>query len=139
MKEVKIIIPSSTEFVEPIMNFFNTLLLNKNMDDAEITPVITSIIEALANAIVHGNGSDPSKKVELIVKVAGKKLTIEVFDQGRGFNPDELPDPLEEENLYKPCGRVIFLIKYFMDKVDFLFMEEGSKIFMEKTLSEEIE
>ena len=77
------------------------------------------------NAIVHGNRLDEKKFVEVILKTSPETLEILVHDQGTGFNPDEVPDPTEEENILKTSGRGIFFMRNFMDIVDWSIHSGG--------------
>jgi serine/threonine-protein kinase RsbW len=139
VKELNIIIPSSKEFVGPIMSFLYALFKNKGIEETVVSNVVTSVIEAVANAINHGNRADLNKKIEISVCVDRNKLNIEVQDEGEGFDVTKLPDPLAPENLLKPTGRGIFLIKAFMDNVDFDFKGKGAKLIMEKVFDRTIE
>ena len=139
VKELHIVIPSSTEFVGPIMSFLYALFKNKNIEEPAVSNVVTSVIEAVANAITHGNNADINKKIEIIIYVHQKSLRIEVQDEGKGFRVNSLPNPLAPENLLKPCGRGIFLIKSFMDSVEFDFKRKGTRLIMKKEFSQNIE
>jgi len=84
--------------------------------------------EALSNAIKHGNQNDPRKIVRLEFRVDQSSVTINVEDQGFGFDPQAVPDPTEQENLQIPSGRGIVLMKSFMTEVTFL--PPGNKVHM---------
>ncbi len=75
--------------------------------------------EALANAIKHGNRQDPGKRVYLSLGGGARDLEIVVGDEGEGFEPSEVADPLAPENQMKTSGRGIFYMKTFMDEVTF--------------------
>ena len=125
-------LPSSTEFVGPLMGFFQTLLKNRGMEETQISNVVTAIVEAVANAVTHGNHADINKKTTLIVSMGAQLLKVEVWDEGEGFDPDSIPDPLAPENIMNLTGRGIFLIKSFMDSVAFDFSHKGTRLVMEK-------
>jgi serine/threonine-protein kinase RsbW len=93
-----------------------------------------SLEEALVNAIKHGNKMDKNKEVSLKIKVLPKKVEIEVSGEGRGFDYKNIPLPTDEENIAKPYGRGIFLIKNLMDNVE--FFDGGNKIKMVKLLDD---
>jgi serine/threonine-protein kinase RsbW len=139
VKELHIVIPSSTESVGSIISFFHGLLKDKGCEETAISNTVTSVIEAVANAIIHGNKADITKNIEISVCVDRNKLNIEVQDEGDGFDASNLPDPLAPENIPKPCGRGIFLIKSFMDNVDFDFTGKGTKLIMNKVFDRNIE
>ena len=78
-----------------------------------------SLEEALSNAIRHGNAGDVRKRVHISCSVTPSRIEIRVTDEGEGFNPHEVPDPTREENLDKPCGRGIMLMRAFMSEVSY--------------------
>lgn len=75
--------------------------------------------EAFVNAVKHGNKMDPSKHVQIDYSVSPEKIEICITDQGEGFDPNRIPDPRSGENLYKPEGRGLLLIRSYMDVVEF--------------------
>lgn len=87
-----------------------------------------AITEVVGNAIVHGNGMNPDKRVHIAFHLYHDRLHVEVQDEGEGFNPDEVADPLDPENLMKESGRGIFILKNLIDGVDFEFSETGTKV-----------
>jgi len=84
-----------------------------------------AVREAVTNAIVHGNQEDEAKKVEVTFNCLEHALEIEVKDQGEGFDPGSVPDPTDPANILKTSGRGIFLMRTFMDEVDWLARPEG--------------
>lgn len=77
------------------------------------------LTEALANAMLYGNGRDPSKHVLVEVVVRGGMLRATIRDQGVGFDPTRVPDPTLPENITRPCGRGLFLMRSLLDEVSF--------------------
>jgi serine/threonine-protein kinase RsbW len=77
---------------------------------------------------MHGNLQDPAKKVDLSLELADNALIIRVADQGEGFDPDSLPDPLAPENILRGSGRGIFLIRTFMDELKFRRLDSGTEL-----------
>jgi anti-sigma regulatory factor (Ser/Thr protein kinase) len=75
------------------------------------------VAEALANAIIYGNGSDPEKRVRVEVDLSADEVALQVYDEGAGFDPTQVPDPTLPENLDGTGGRGIFLIRELMDEV----------------------
>ena len=75
--------------------------------------------QAVANAVRHGNGNDPAKHVEVVYLVSPDEVLAEVQDQGPGFNPDEVPNPLALENRERRCGRGVFLMRIYSTWVSF--------------------
>ncbi len=75
--------------------------------------------EAMINAVKHGNGGDPNKKITIEYLVTQEVFDLTITDQGTGFVPDDVPDPRDEENLHKLSGRGILLIRTYMDVVEY--------------------
>ena len=93
-----------------------------------------AVREAMINAVMHGNGYSPQKRVNLSFEQTGNDLVIKIADEGKGLNPEGIPDPLAPENLMKQSGRGIFLIRAFMDDVQFRSLEPGTEITLIKRL-----
>ncbi|HLU26492.1 MAG TPA: ATP-binding protein [Longimicrobiales bacterium] len=87
------------------------------------------VSEALANAMLYGNGRDPEKRVRLELTLTPRSVLVRVTDQGRGFDPSAIEDPTLPVNLHRSGGRGIFLIRKLMDRVE--FNECGNSITME--------
>ena len=84
-------------------------------DEDERHKIGMSVRECLINALQHGNRGDTSKKIELRIALHSDRMEVQVTDQGRGFNPAAVPDPLADEGLLKTSGRGIYLVRCFMD------------------------
>jgi serine/threonine-protein kinase RsbW len=84
------------------------------------------LTEALSNAMLYGNSHDPSKRVLVEVVLQRGRLEARVTDQGAGFDPSEVPDPTRPENLTKPCGRGLFLMRQLLDEVS--FNDQGNQV-----------
>jgi serine/threonine-protein kinase RsbW len=88
--------------------------------------------EAGVNAVVHGNKYDPAKHVTANFEASSDSVLIRVADQGPGFDPSSLPDPLAPENLLRSSGRGVFLMRTFMDEVNFRQLSPGTEITLMK-------
>ncbi|HUS44646.1 MAG TPA: ATP-binding protein [Phycisphaerae bacterium] len=99
-------------------------------DDDHLFAVRLAFEEALVNAMKHGNQLDPSRSVRIAYRISPERVEIRVADEGTGFNPGVVPDPTSDENLEKPCGRGIMLMRCYMDKVE--FSPQGNEVFMVK-------
>lgn len=99
----------------------------------DIFGVQMALEEALVNAIKHGNRLDASKRVQVTCKVSRDLLRLEVQDEGPGFDPALVPDPTAPENLERPSGRGIMLMRTFMSSVS--FNDRGNRVVMEKSRS----
>lgn len=84
------------------------------------------LTEALSNAMMYGNGHDPTKSVKVEITMGNGRLEARVTDQGTGFDPAAVPDPTEPANLTKPCGRGLFLMRELLDEV--WFNDRGNQV-----------
>src|ERR1700756_570089 len=100
-------IGSRFENIELVQLVLKDSLDRLGLDDDNRHWIDVAVREAVANAIKHGNLQDPEKQVQIDLAVEGATLVIRVQDEGRGFDPAELEDPLAPENLLKPNGRGI--------------------------------
>lgn len=100
-------------FLEEVENTFTL------SDDVKARLMLV-LSEALTNAILHGNklSSDKLARVEVWIE-NNEKLCVKVEDEGSGFDPDQLPDPLEDDNLLKPSGRGVYLMREYADSVSY--------------------
>jgi serine/threonine-protein kinase RsbW len=85
----------------------------------DIFAIKLALEEALVNAIKHGNQMDPNKQVFIIYKITPERFDIRITDQGTGFNPEDVPDPTAIENIERPCGRGLLLMRGFMTEVEY--------------------
>ena len=101
-----------------------------NWAEYDIHGIHLALEEALVNAIRHGNRSDISKNVHVACKLSPEQLWVQIRDEGAGFNPEEVPDCTDPENLEIPSGRGIMLMRAFMSKVE--YNDRGNCVVMEK-------
>jgi len=106
--------------------------LKAGFPEDELGNISLAAREAAVNAVMHGNRQDAAKKIDLSLELTGNALIICVADQGEGFDPDSLPDPLAPENILRGSGRGIFLIRTFMDELKFRRLESGTELTMVK-------
>ena len=133
--KVHLEIGSRLENVELVQIAVEAALQQLPVEETFAHQVGTAIREAVANAIEHGNQSDPTKRVEVDFGLEGDDIVITVTDEGLGFEPNNIPDPLEPENLLKPNGRGILLIREFMDRVEYSFnYDRGTALIMRKQM-----
>jgi serine/threonine-protein kinase RsbW len=122
---IEIRIGSALEYLDLVQTLTDCITDFMGFDDDTAHWIGMSVRESVTNAIQHGNKLDPSKRVEISFEVAPDHLEITVRDQGKGFQSDRLPNPLDPENLLKPSGRGIFYIRSFMDEVEFIPRTQG--------------
>lgn len=79
--------------------------------------ILISVLEAVNNAIIHGNNSSPEKFVDITIEYNKNKLKIKVKDEGQGFSPEKVPDPTIPENLEEVNGRGVFLMSRLADEI----------------------
>lgn len=115
------------EVSQKILQFLN----GRQLSDSFLFDVRLACEEAVINAIKHGNQSSARKTVSISCDVTEEAVVIAVEDQGQGFDYRNLPDPTKEENIFKGCGRGLFLIHNAVDKVE--FNSPGNKITMTKS------
>lgn len=134
MKDEKIIIeiPSKIEELKNVTTEVEKISEKMKFSEDECDNISIGLTEVINNAIIHGNKFDKNKTVKIIFTITSDELKIEVSDQGEGFDPNKIDNPLEPENLLKEHGRGIFILKAVMDSVDFLFSSEGTKVIMVK-------
>jgi serine/threonine-protein kinase RsbW len=131
MSTLQFTIPSTVEAIEPLMEKLGPVI-SRNLPPEEDAQVDLALREALANAVIHGNGLDNSKKVHVRCRSTRKGcLDLIVRDEGPGFDPDRVADPLTEEGLLSGHGRGVYLMKAMMDEVR--FAKGGKQVHMRKT------
>ena len=119
LESKKMTLESNVENIAEVENLINVIF-----EDYELSPdyygnMLVALTEALNNAIVHGNKLDPGKTVELDFKHKGDEYCFTISDMGEGFDYNNIPDPTSPENIEKPDGRGIFLMKSLADRVEF--------------------
>jgi serine/threonine-protein kinase RsbW len=90
--------------------------------------ILVAVLEAVNNAIIHGNKADMKKKVEIDFRVSRNNLNVSVTDEGKGFKPAEVPDPTKPENIEAINGRGIFLMSKLADEIE--FNKKGNSVTM---------
>jgi serine/threonine-protein kinase RsbW len=133
---VEVVLESDLKNVEVAEEITRRVSSTAGFDEDEQHKIDMAVHESLINAIWHGNKSDPSKHVWLRFEIFSDRLEIRVRDQGNGYDPRGLPDPLSQENLLNVSGRGIFLIRTFMD--DFRVENrtgEGTEVVLVKRLN----
>ncbi|MCV9388330.1 ATP-binding protein [Reichenbachiella ulvae] len=119
MDAIKIQIPSLSENIRIIESFIDNAKEKFQFDDDIYGNIMIAVTESVNNAIIHGNKSDKSKNVDLSLNFEESMIRCIIQDEGDGFNYDDLPDPTAPENIEKPGGRGIFLMKNLCDEVKF--------------------
>jgi serine/threonine-protein kinase RsbW len=90
--------------------------------------ILVSAMEAVNNAITHGNKSNPEKIVDIEIDYKSNELLITVTDEGPGFRPESVPDPTTPENIEALNGRGIYLMSHLADKIE--YSKKGNSVKM---------
>ncbi len=135
-ERIEITISSRFENIELVQVIAEHLCENAGLDEDGSHWIGMAVREAVANAIKHGNKLDVSKKVYARFDLHGSELEIAISDEGNGFDPDQVSDPLNPQNLMKTSGRGIFYMKTFMDTIQYSFNAGGgTSLIMTKNLA----
>jgi serine/threonine-protein kinase RsbW len=113
---VEVVLESDLKNVEVAEEIARRVSDTAGFEEEDQHKIDMAVHESVINAIWHGNKNDPSKHVWLRFEIYSDRLEIRIRDQGNGYDPGQLPDPLAEENLLNVSGRGIFLIRTFMDE-----------------------
>jgi serine/threonine-protein kinase RsbW len=125
-----LLIPSDTGEARRVQEQIERLLKIHQFGEREVFGIRLAVEEALVNAIKHGNQMDPSRKVRVAFQVSQEKFEVLIADEGEGFDPCDVPDPTAPENLERPCGRGIMLMRHYMTTV--AYNERGNVVSMSK-------
>ncbi len=126
---------SSLASVEPVEEAAHHFALRAGFDEDTSSHIAMVTREAVVNAVLHGNKSDPAKHVKAGIELTAEALTIVVADEGAGFDPARVPDPLAPENLLRGSGRGVFLMRALMDEVRIRPLHPGTEITLIKRRS----
>jgi serine/threonine-protein kinase RsbW len=129
-KIFEMVCQSNPKEIACIEQFLQQISKKISIDEETMDRLLVSCTEAVNNAIVHGNHSDPSRKIKICCMMGSQVVTVRVKDEGEGFDPDILQDPREEKNLLKENGRGVFLMRSLMDSVVVKKMKSGSVVEM---------
>ncbi|HVL13601.1 MAG TPA: ATP-binding protein [Gemmata sp.] len=123
-------IPSDLAEARRIQNLIEECLQACGYSEHDVFSIKLALEEALVNAIKHGNQMDPDKRVFVRYAVTPDRFDIRITDEGDGFNPDDVPDPTAIENIERPCGRGLLLMRGFMTEVE--YHGKGNSVTMAK-------
>jgi serine/threonine-protein kinase RsbW len=117
--------PNNLITVEEFVNYF---CKDVNLPDEKLANILLAVTEATTNAIIHANKCDINKIVTIDAYVENSKLIIKIKDEGEGFEPGNIPDPTEPENLLKDSGRGIYLMRVYMDDMEYRRTPSGMEL-----------
>jgi serine/threonine-protein kinase RsbW len=127
-RTVRLDIASRFEMLEMVQTVLTHVANMLHLDDDSAHYVSVAIRESVVNAIKHGNRGDAEKRVSVEFLLHPGALEVTVQDEGTGFDPLTVPNPLEEQNLLKADGRGIFFMRSFMDEVSYAFPARGGTV-----------
>ena len=128
----RVIVPSIIDRIRHAEADILRRMTDHQYSEEDTFAIKLALEEALINAMRHGNRGDPAKFVELRYFVGNDRIVLSILDQGEGFDPGQLPDPTSDENLDKPSGRGVMLIRAYM--TDVRFCGRGNEIWMMRSV-----
>jgi serine/threonine-protein kinase RsbW len=135
-RDVEKILDSALESVDVAEQMALHLARESRFGEEDLDRIGMAVRECMVNAIVHGNSYSSHKKVRLSISRRPDRLTIRIADEGGGFDPGELPDPLADDNLMRHSGRGIFLMRAFMDDLQVRRLEHhGTEVTLVKNVA----
>jgi len=129
---VSVVIPSDPAEARRVQDEIERLLRVHEASEKDIFGIRLAVEEAIVNAMKHGNQMDRTKTVSVHSTVQGGRIEIHITDEGGGFDPSDVPDPTAVENIERPCGRGLMLMRYYMSEVSFTGC--GNSVRMAKVL-----
>jgi serine/threonine-protein kinase RsbW len=127
---VEFVIPSDLNEARQIQDQIEKQLELCHFEDKEIFGIRLALEEAIVNAIKHGNQMDKAKKVHVRFRVLPDRFDVGITDEGPGYSVEDVPDPLDDENLERPSGRGLFLMQHYMTEV--IVHPPGNRLTMSK-------
>ena len=124
----ELILPSRIDSIDEAARAAAEVAGRSGFNEEALFGIDMAVREAVTNAVLHGNGQDETKNVEIGFLNTGTSLVITVRDRGVGFDPSAVPDPTEAENLLKASGRGILFMRNFMDEVAWGRHPEGGTV-----------
>lgn len=133
MEQPRLCIASKTENLILVEKLIEQVCELHKISEDNYGNILVALTEAVTNAIQHGNKNNPEKTIDIIFKSKNDKLTFIIEDQGEGFDFSNLPDPTDPENIEKPNGRGVFLMRHLADNVE--FDENGRRVHLQFLLA----
>ena len=125
---VSFTLDSSLDSVNKVEQTGEQYAARAGFDEDTVQHIAMAVREAAVNAVLHGNAYDKTKHITASFETTTDSLIIRITDQGPGLDPDSIPDPLAPENILRGSGRGIFLIRAFMDEVNFRQLHPGTEL-----------
>ena len=117
-RKLRLNLESTLDSIEAAELIVQRMAEINGFDDEQVDQIGMGIRETMCNAVMHGNSLSPDKTVTFAASIDEVAFRVTVIDQGPGFDPDTIRDPLDTENLMRPCGRGLLLMRTFFDEVE---------------------
>jgi serine/threonine-protein kinase RsbW len=124
----EVLIPSDPAEARRVQEEIEALLQKSAAHTHDVFSIKLALEEALVNAIKHGNQMDRGKKVRILYRIHPDRFEVSITDEGPGFDPGDVPDPTAIENLERPCGRGLMLMRHYMTEV--AYNDRGNTVSM---------
>ena len=126
---IKVDTASCMKAVDAIQLAAEAYASDEGLDPEEAQYLALALREAMVNSIKHGHNEDYSRRIKISLRMDSRRnLVYTVKDEGDGFAPEEVPDPLAQENLIRGSGRGVFYMRKFADEVSFTFPKKGGTV-----------
>lgn len=126
MEAQKLELESTIDSLKEVEKLVDQVCVDYKVNEDYYGNILIAVTEAVNNAIIHGNKQNPQKKYYVTFNPKEDQITFTVADQGEGFDFNNLPDPTDPQNIEKPNGRGVFLMKNLADKIE--FEDNGRKV-----------
>jgi serine/threonine-protein kinase RsbW len=126
---------SAFEHVEACAGLLQEAARDMGLPEEEEVDLMIAVMEAVNNAILHGNQEDAQKEIQMRIEANPASITVWVQDEGGGFVLKSVPDPLAPGNVMNTSGRGILMMQAFMDNVEILPTDKGTVVKLTKTFS----
>jgi serine/threonine-protein kinase RsbW len=133
-KPEELIIASDLSQIKKVEKFIYALCKKARLSQDQTDNMAIAITELVNNGIIHANKYDPQKHVTIRVKYESDRVIVAIIDEGEGFDPEEIDNPTDPENLWKQNGRGIFLVKNLIDGVEIISSSKGTKVVLTEYL-----
>jgi serine/threonine-protein kinase RsbW len=127
---IELELPSDLALMNGVLQYLLERVSRLGVIKPERSNLFIALDEAFVNAVKHGNKNDPSKLLRVTAELSATEACFTVEDEGEGFNVQEIPDPCDPANLFKPSGRGVLLIYNIMDEVE--YNAQGNRLKMVK-------
>lgn len=127
-KTYQLVLASKPEAVEEIEKLAAQAANLAGFSQEEQDSLAIAVTEIANNAVIHGNKRDVRKKVFVNIDVVDAEVRLTIRDEGIGFNPDTISNPLDPENLLRESGRGVFIVRSLMDDVIYDFSKGGTQV-----------